>query len=50
MMAQKAKLFHDAQSYTAILRASDPQACKDLGRLVKGFDSKVWDKESAMTS
>ncbi len=27
-----------------ILRASDPKACKDLGRLVKGFDSKVWDK------
>ncbi len=44
MMAQKAKLFHDAQSYTAILRASDPQVCKDLGRQVKGFDSDVWDK------
>ena len=44
MMAQKAKLFHDAQAYTAILRASDPKACKDLGRAVKGFDSNVWDK------
>ena len=44
MMARKARIFHDAECYTAILRASDPQACKDIGRLVKGFDSKTWDE------
>ena len=49
MMAQKAKLFHDAQAYTAILRASDPQACKDLGRQVKALTA-MYGTKSAMTS
>ena len=35
VMAQKAKLFHDADRYTAILRARTPKECKDLGKLVK---------------
>ena len=43
MMAQKAKLFHDAERYTAILRATQPWECKDLGKQVKPFDSKAWD-------
>lgn len=42
MMAQKAKLFHDSARYTAILRASDPAECKDLGKKVTPFDSKTW--------
>ena len=42
MMAQKAKLFHDSERYTAILRATQPWECKDLGKQVKPFDSKVW--------
>ena len=42
MMAQKAKLFHDSKRYTAILRSSDPEECKKLGRLVQGYDPAVW--------
>ena len=42
MMAQKAKLFHDSERYTAILRATQPWECKDLGQQEKSFDSKAW--------
>lgn len=42
MMAQKAKLFHDSERYTAILRATQPWECKNLGKQVKPFDSKAW--------
>lgn len=42
MMAQKAKLFHDSERYTAILQSTQPWECKDLGKLVKPFDSKAW--------
>ena len=44
LMAQKAKLFHDAKSYTALLKARTPKECKDLGRRVTPFDGAVWDK------
>ena len=43
MMAQKAKLFHDAERYTAILRADTPRQCKKLGQQVAPFDAKAWD-------
>ena len=43
MMAQKAKLFHDSARYTAILRATKPWECKNLGKQVTPFDAKVWD-------
>ncbi len=43
MMAQKAKLFHDSERYTAILRSTQPWECKDLGKQVKPFDSNAWD-------
>ena len=43
MMAQKAKLFHDSERYTAILRSTQPWECKDLGKKVKPFDSNAWD-------
>lgn len=44
MMSRKAKLFHDSASYTAILRETDPQVCKKLGKGVKPFDVHTWDK------
>ncbi len=43
MMSQKAKMFHDAENYTAILRANTPAGCKALGKKVTPFDSKTWD-------
>lgn len=43
MMAQKAKLFHDAERYTAILRANTPAGCKALGKQVKPFVAEEWD-------
>ncbi len=43
MMAQKAKLFHDSARYTAILRATKPRECKQLGKQVTPFDAKTWD-------
>ena len=43
-MAQKAKLFHDAERYTAILRATAPKECKQLGRLVTPYDDSAWSK------
>ena len=42
-MAQKAKLFHDAAMYTAILRTRSPKECKQLGRQVSNFDPSTWD-------
>ena len=43
MMAQKARLFHDAENYTKILRADTPEGCKWLGKQVTPFSSEVWD-------
>ncbi len=43
MMARKAKLFHDSARYTAILRATKPWECKDLGKQITPFDAKAWD-------
>ncbi len=43
MMAQKAKLFHDAERYTAVLRANTPAGCKALGKQVKPFVAEEWD-------
>jgi ribA/ribD-fused uncharacterized protein len=43
MMAQKAKLFHDAENYTKILRANTAKGCKWLGKQVTLFDAKAWD-------
>ena len=42
MMAQKAKMFHDSQRYTAILRSDTPQQCKQLGRKVSPYDDVLW--------
>ena len=43
MMAQKTKLFHDAENYTRILRANTAKGCKWLGKQVTPFDAKAWD-------
>lgn len=44
MMVQKARLFGDDKVAREMLRTRDPKACKALGRKVRGFDDKTWDK------
>lgn len=44
MMAQKALLFGDSEMCAKIMAADNPRDYKALGRLVRGFDPKVWDK------
>lgn len=43
MMAQKAMLFQDIETFKKIMATNDPRKCKEFGRQVKGFDEKVWD-------
>ena len=43
MMSEKALLFKDLYHYGLIMEESSPKKCKDLGRLVSGFDSSTWD-------
>ena len=43
MMAEKARLFGDEDIRREILAAGSPEKVKKLGRLVKGFDSPVWE-------
>lgn len=45
MMAGKARLFGDAEAERAALRAGSPGAAKAAGRLVRGFDETVWQRE-----
>ena len=44
MMAQKALLFGDSQTYDRIMAADDPADYKALGRDVQGFESEAWDR------
>lgn len=44
-MAMKAKFFNDEETYKQILKAKTPKEAKRLGRLVKNFDTDLWDKE-----
>lgn len=44
MMAQKARLFGDAETLNAILASTDPAIAKKLGRQVKNFDNAVWNQ------
>ncbi len=44
MMAEKAKLFGDLDSYQKIINAATPDEAKSLGRKVKGFVSDIWDE------
>lgn len=45
MMYMKALLFNDQETAAKILRESDPKKCKNFGRSVKNFDSKIWDEK-----
>jgi ribA/ribD-fused uncharacterized protein len=42
MMAQKALLFNDKESFTKIVAAKSPAEAKALGRKVVNFDDAVW--------
>ena len=44
MMASKAMLFNDIESFNKILKTSNPKSVKALGRKVKNFDEKLWDE------
>ncbi|MGA5192543.1 NADAR family protein [Streptomyces exfoliatus] len=45
MMAAKARLFGDADAERAALAARTPAEAKKAGRLVRGFDETVWERE-----
>ncbi|WP_369217115.1 NADAR family protein, partial [Streptomyces flavofungini] len=45
MMAAKARLFDDAEAERAVLAARTPAEAKKAGRLVRGFDGAVWERE-----
>ncbi|MGW1068542.1 NADAR family protein [Streptomyces aureus] len=45
MMASKARLFHDAEAERQALAAASPAQAKKAGRLVRGFDEAVWERE-----
>lgn len=45
MMAGKARLFSDPQAEARVLAARHPAEAKKAGRLVRGFDEAVWERE-----
>ncbi|MFE4666434.1 NADAR family protein [Streptomyces sp. NPDC056716] len=45
MMAAKARLFGDAEAERRVLAAGHPAEAKKAGRLVRGFDETVWQRE-----
>ncbi|MEV0783024.1 NADAR family protein [Streptomyces sp. NPDC050423] len=45
MMAGKARLFGDAGAAEAAVAAKSPAEAKKVGRLVRGFDEAVWERE-----
>ncbi|MEU3897642.1 NADAR family protein [Streptomyces sp. NPDC045251] len=45
MMAGKARLFDDAEAERRVLAAEHPAEAKKAGRLVRGFDEAVWERE-----
>ena len=45
MMAQKALLFKDNESFKKIINCQKPGEAKDLGREIKNFDNEVWGNE-----
>jgi ribA/ribD-fused uncharacterized protein len=44
MMYRKAMIFEDRETANQILAASNPREQKSLGRKVKNFEPKFWDK------
>ncbi|MEU6090144.1 NADAR family protein [Streptomyces sp. NPDC047085] len=45
MMAGKARLFEDAEAERRVLDAGHPAEAKKAGRLVRGFDEAIWERE-----
>ncbi|MEV6018002.1 MULTISPECIES: NADAR family protein [unclassified Streptomyces] len=45
MMASKARLFGDAEAERQAVGAASPALAKKAGRLVRGFDETVWQRE-----
>lgn len=45
MMASKARLFDDEETFNEIMNAKSPNEYKKLGRKVKGFDANLWDEK-----
>ncbi|MFD8738517.1 NADAR family protein [Streptomyces sp. NPDC059618] len=45
MMASKARLFGDAEAEERAVGAANPALAKKAGRLVRGFDEAVWERE-----
>jgi ribA/ribD-fused uncharacterized protein len=45
MMASKARLFGDADAERRAVAASGPAQAKKIGRLVRGFDDTLWQRE-----
>ncbi|MFE1285945.1 NADAR family protein [Streptomyces sp. NPDC058751] len=45
MMASKARLFRDAEAERQAVAAENPALAKKAGRLVRGFDETVWQRE-----
>ena len=45
MMAEKARIFSDFDSWNKIMVSQTPAEAKKLGRGVRGFDQKVWEKK-----
>ncbi|WP_455355646.1 NADAR family protein [Streptomyces sp. SYSU K217416] len=45
MMAAKARLFGDAEAEREAVAAGGPAQAKKAGRLVRGFDEKIWRRE-----
>ncbi|WP_129306280.1 NADAR family protein [Streptomyces sp. L2] len=45
MMAEKARLFGDAEAEKRVLAAGHPSQAKKAGRLVRGFDEAIWERE-----
>ncbi|MEU8589588.1 NADAR family protein [Streptomyces sp. NPDC048664] len=45
MMASKARLFGDAEAERGAVAAANPALAKKAGRLVRGFDELVWQRE-----
>ncbi|MCQ2245068.1 MAG: NADAR family protein, partial [Bacteroidaceae bacterium] len=43
MMAQKALIFRDFETFNKVMNSKDPVEMKHLGREVKNFDAEKWD-------
>ena len=44
MMAQKALLFGDEESYNKVINTPNPKDVKSIGRQIKNYDDAIWNK------